>query len=53
MAWLCLMMEELGEEWTHPHLFRLGASALLTDIERQLYHGITGRYQGKPYIPMC
>ena len=52
VAWLVLMMEELGEEWTHPHLFRLGASTLLTDIERQLYHGLTGRYQGMDYIPL-
>ena len=25
-------------------LFRLGASSLLTDIERQLEHFVTGRY---------
>jgi len=52
-VWLALMMEELGEEWTHPHLFRLGASSLLQDIERQLYHSATGRYHGKQYIPMA
>ena len=27
-----------------PDLFRIGASALLTDIERQLEHYVTGRY---------
>jgi len=52
LDWLCLMMEELGEEWTHPELFRFGASALLDDIERQLYHGTTGRYHSKNYIPL-
>jgi len=50
--WLILMREELGEEWTHPDLFRLGASTLLDDIERQLYHGVTGRYHSKNYIAM-
>jgi deoxyribose-phosphate aldolase len=51
-TWLALMMEELGEEWTHPHLFRIGASTLLQDIERQLYHCATGHYHGKQYIPL-
>lgn len=50
--WLVLMFEELGEEWTHPHLFRLGASTLLADIERQLYHGAYGRYHSYSYIAM-
>jgi hypothetical protein len=27
-----------------PHLFRIGASSLLTDIERQLEHYVTGNY---------
>jgi deoxyribose-phosphate aldolase len=44
LAWLILMREELGREWMEPHLFRLGASALLTDIERQIEHFLTGRY---------
>jgi len=44
LAWLILMKEELGVEWTKPNLFRIGASGLLTDIERQLYHYVTGRY---------
>ena len=38
------MMEELGREWLAPQLFRIGASALLGDIERQLTHHVTGRY---------
>mmetsp|Transcript_4241 Transcript_4241/g.11854 ORF Transcript_4241/g.11854 Transcript_4241/m.11854 type:complete len:324 (+) Transcript_4241:29-1000(+) len=53
VVWLSLMYEELGEEWTHPHLFRLGASSLLADLERQLYHSATGHYQGMDYIPMA
>jgi deoxyribose-phosphate aldolase len=38
------MKEELGPPWLTPHLFRLGASSMLSDIERQLsFHG-SGRY---------
>jgi deoxyribose-phosphate aldolase len=44
MAWLILMKEELGTRWTEPDLFRIGASSLLGDIERQLEHYVTGRY---------
>jgi deoxyribose-phosphate aldolase len=44
LDWLILMMEELGEQWTRPHLFRIGASALINDIERQLDHYAFGRY---------
>lgn len=43
LVWLALMKEELGEEWTQPHLFRIGASSLLVDIERQLFHHVYGR----------
>jgi deoxyribose-phosphate aldolase len=39
-----MMKEELGREWLEPDLFRVGASSLLADIERQLDHHITGRY---------
>ena len=39
-----LMKEELGRPWLEPLLFRVGASSLLADIERQLEHHITGRY---------
>jgi deoxyribose-phosphate aldolase len=39
-----LMKEELGREWLEPELFRIGASTLLSDIERQLEHHVTGRY---------
>ncbi len=44
LNWLILMREEMGLPWTRPDLFRFGASALLTDIERQLEHWATGRY---------
>lgn len=44
LAWLTLMKEELGRRWLEPDLFRLGASSLLADIERQLEHHVTGRY---------
>ena len=52
LDWLLLMKEELGVEWTMPELFRLGASALLTDIERQLEHFVTGRYSAAHRHPM-
>jgi deoxyribose-phosphate aldolase len=44
LQYLTLMKEELGSEWLEPHLFRIGASSLLTDIERQLDHYVTGNY---------
>jgi deoxyribose-phosphate aldolase len=46
------MKEELGDEWLRPSLFRIGASSLLSDIERQLSHFITGRYAADQYFPM-
>ena len=44
LDWLILIREELGRRWLEPDLFRFGASSLLTDIERQLEHHLTGRY---------
>ncbi|KAB2789815.1 deoxyribose-phosphate aldolase [Brucella anthropi] len=44
LAWLTLMKEELGNRWLEPDLFRIGASSMLSDIERQLEHFVTGRY---------
>jgi len=52
MAWQALMKEELGDEWLMPDLFRFGASSLLTDLERQLYHNITGHYAARHHMPM-
>lgn len=52
LDWLILMKEELGDEWLHPQLFRFGASSLLTDIERQLEHHVTGHYSAAYHHPM-
>jgi len=52
LAWQSLMKEELGEEWLMPDLFRIGASSLLTDLERQLYHHVTGHYAARHHMPM-
>jgi deoxyribose-phosphate aldolase len=53
LDWLALMKEELGDEWTRPALFRIGASGLLGDIERQLEHHVTGRYAAAYHNPMA
>jgi len=47
VEFLILVMEELGSEWINPKLLRIGASSLLIDIERQLYHFAVGRYANK------
>ncbi|CAH1798461.1 unnamed protein product [Owenia fusiformis] len=52
-TWLSLMKEELGEEWMKNDLFRLGASSLLGDIERQIFHYVTGRYAASHELPMA
>jgi len=52
LDWLILMKEELGDPWLRPHLFRIGASGLLTDIERQLEYFVTGRYSATYRHPM-
>ena len=44
LNWQVLMAEELGRDWLAPGLFRIGASSLLGDIERQISHSVTGRY---------
>lgn len=44
MAFEFVMKEELGNDWLQPGLFRIGASSLLADVERQLEHFATGRY---------
>uniref|UniRef100_A0A3B3QD74 Deoxyribose-phosphate aldolase n=1 Tax=Paramormyrops kingsleyae TaxID=1676925 RepID=A0A3B3QD74_9TELE len=53
LVWLTLMKEELGDEWLCPALFRLGASTLLADIERQIYHYVTGRYAAPYELPLA
>ncbi len=51
LDWLILMKEELGDNWLAPNLFRLGASGLLTDIERQLSFYVTNRYAAAYRLP--
>jgi deoxyribose-phosphate aldolase len=53
LDWLILMKEELGDDWLHADLFRLGASSLLSDIERQLEYFVTGRYSAAHHHPMA
>jgi deoxyribose-phosphate aldolase len=53
LDWLVLVKDELGDRWLHSDLFRFGASALLTDIERQLEHFTTGRYSAIHRHPMA
>ncbi|MBN9333363.1 deoxyribose-phosphate aldolase [Devosia sp.] len=52
LKYMALMKEELGTPYLTPHLFRFGASSLLTDIERQLEHGLTGHYAADYRQPM-
>jgi deoxyribose-phosphate aldolase len=53
LNWLFLMKEELGRPWLEPDLFRIGASSMLADIERQLEHFVTGRYSATYRHPMA
>jgi deoxyribose-phosphate aldolase len=52
LEWLIMIKEELGDRWLSPSRFRFGASGLLTDIERQLEHHVTGRYSAANRHPM-
>ena len=52
LEFLILVYEELGEDWINEKLLRIGASSLLIDIERQLYHYALGRYANKEKIAM-
>jgi len=52
IAYQTVMKEELGRPWLEPGLFRIGASSLLTDIERQLEHFVSGRYSAAHRHPM-
>ncbi|XP_021355329.1 deoxyribose-phosphate aldolase-like [Mizuhopecten yessoensis] len=51
-AWLILMKEELGDDWLNSDMFRIGASSLLIDIERQLYHHVYGCYAATHEFPI-
>ena len=52
LEFLILVGEELGFEWINPKLLRIGASSLLIDIERQLYHYTSGRYANKEKLAL-
>lgn len=52
LDWMILMKEELGDAWLRPDRFRIGASSLLSDIERQLEMAWTGRYSAYHRHPM-
>lgn len=49
---MILMKEELGDEYLKPHLFRIGASGLLNDIERKLYNQLIGGYSLAEEMPL-
>ena len=53
VEWLALMKEELGPSWLNASLFRLGASSMLADIERQLEFHATGRYSAEYRHPIA
>jgi deoxyribose-phosphate aldolase len=53
LNWQFLMNEEMGRDWLEPSLFRIGASAMLGDIERQLEHHVTGRYAATSRLAMA
>jgi len=53
LDWLGVMKDELGRPWLEPSLFRIGASSMLADIERQLEHAVTGRYSAAYRHPMA
>jgi deoxyribose-phosphate aldolase len=53
LAYQSLMKEELGRPWLEPALFRIGASSLLGDIERQLEHHVTGHYSAGHRHPLA
>ncbi len=53
LGYQIMMKEELGDDWLQPDLFRIGASSLLGDIERQLEHFVTGRYSADFRHPLA
>lgn len=52
LSFMALMKEELGDDWLNNKMFRIGASSLLTDCERQLFHWCTGHYAAAYQLPM-
>jgi len=53
LEWLSLMKEELGNSWLQANLFRIGASGMLADIERQVEFHATGRYSADYRHPLA
>ncbi len=52
LDWLILMKEELGYDWLDNTRFRIGASGLLSDIERQLSYFVSGHYAAAHHNPL-
>ena len=50
-VYLSLVKEELGDTYLNNDMFRFGASSLLNDCERQLYHGAFGEYAADYTMP--
>lgn len=53
LEWLSLMKDELGNSWLQPNLFRIGASGMLADIERQIEFHASGRYSADYRHPLA
>ena len=47
---LVMVNEVAGEDWLHPHLFRIGASTLLNDLLMQRQRLRDGAYSGPNYV---
>ncbi|CAG7815725.1 unnamed protein product [Allacma fusca] len=53
IQWLILVKEELGQAWLNPQLFRIGASGLLSDIEKELFIYAFGHYPVGNPLPLA
>ncbi|MCX4245260.1 deoxyribose-phosphate aldolase [Paraliomyxa miuraensis] len=53
LGYLALMKDELPRDYLEPELFRFGASTLVSDLERQLEHFVTGRYSAEFRHPLA
>jgi len=52
LQYLVMVKETLGDDWLTPHLFRFGASSLLTDVTLQIAKMEDGNYQNADYFPL-
>jgi len=48
-AYMELVKNTLGDEWLVPELFRIGASSLLKDLKKQLWHRASNHYAETEY----